>query len=246
MNANPSVAVEANVHNGISQESPHPKAGELSAINFRTLKLLPGMHIETQLLAQNSSNCRAQFLSAIHDKGVMLIPRSDTGVKSHMQMGKDYLIHGFTGQYDFSFVSNVIKVVETPLTYVMVSYPKNVLAKLVRRSIRIKTAIPALAIQEKNKQPSAVTVIDLSVAGAMIASPIFLGAVSDLLHIKFSVIFERNIVPLTFLATICHTRLFDDQKSYRIGLSFQNVSQNDKLVLHYLTAAAMEANEIAL
>jgi len=91
-----------------------------------------------------------------------------------------------------------------------------------------------------------VTVIDLSMAGAMIASPIAMGAVGDILHLKLSVNVENKTARLALDAAICHARPFDDGKGYRIGLSFQALDEDDKLILHYLTSSATADEEIML
>ncbi len=216
------------------------------AFSFRTLKLHPGMYLQTQLLFGNAPKSEAQFMAAIHGKCVMLIPRSESGTKSNMRAGEEYIVSGFTGQYDFSFISQVIQVVETSLTHVVVSYPNTINAKMVRRAIRIKTSLPALAIQKNNKSHANVTVIDLSMAGAMLASPIAMGSVGDILHLKLSVSVDNKTAHLALNAAICHSRPFDNSEGYRIGLSFQALDEDDKLILHYLTSSATADEEIML
>jgi len=215
---------------------------EIAEIPLKTLKLHPGMHLQTRGLQKNAPKHEAQFLAAIAGKSIMLVPRADA--KSPMEVGQDYTVTGFTGQYDFSFVSRVIQIFEVPCKYVLASYPETVKAKIVRRAVRIKTSLPALAIREGADGPAEVTIIDLSTAGAMIASPAAMGAIGDLIELKFSAAFENSTVDLGLRAAICHSKRFEDREGYRIGLSFQSVSKNDRLILHFLTSSAHDDGEI--
>ncbi len=209
----------------------------VSDISLKSLKLRPGMSLQVQRGGQDASR-EAQFLAAIDGKGVMVGPHSSAGATG-MKPGEDYVVRGFTGQYDFSFSGRVIQTFEEPFTYALLAYPGAVQARLVRRALRMKTSVPALATPE-GAPAATVTLIDVSVAGAMIKSPAQLGAVGAGLTLAFSVDVDKSRTNISLAASICHSNRCDSGDGYNIGLAFKSASANDKLVLHYLAQSSGE------
>lgn len=200
-------------------------------VSLKSLKLRPGMSLQVQRAGQDASR-EAQFLAAIDGKGVMVGPHTTAGATG-MKAGEDYVVRGFTGQYDFSFSGRVIQTFEEPFTYALLAYPSAVKGRLVRRAMRMKTSVPALATPE-NTPAAAVTLIDVSVAGAMIKSPAQLGAVGSSMTLAFSVDVDKTSANVSLAGSICHSNRCDSGEGYNIGLAFKSVAANDKLVLHYL------------
>jgi hypothetical protein len=207
----------------------------VSDISLKTMRLRPGMSLQVQRAGQDGSR-EAQFLAAIDGKGVMVGPHATAGATG-MKAGEDYLVRGFTGQYDFAFGARVIQTFEEPFIYALLAYPPAVQARLVRRAMRMKTSVPALATPE-GAPAATVTVIDLSVAGAMIKSPAVLGGVGAGLTLAFAVDVDKSRANLSLPTSICHSSRCDSGEGYNIGLAFKAVSTNDKLVLNYLMQSA--------
>ena len=84
----------------------------------------------------------------------------------------------------------------------------------------------------------AVTLIDVSTAGAMVRSATALAAVGAAVSLSFAVDFEGAPVQLVLSGTICHCNTASGQDGYFIGLAFKAVTQHDKLVLHYMTESS--------
>jgi hypothetical protein len=219
--------------------SNHSNA-DISEVDLQTLRLRPGIFLQTQHVAANSPKFESQFIAAIDGKGIMLAPFEVAGVKTGMKAGEEYLIRGFTGQHDFSFSSQVILIFELPFAYTLLAYPSTVKIKTVRKSMRMKTSLPATVSPRGQKTPVAATLIDLSVAGAMIKSPSSLSAVGSQVDLNFSVEFEGDVVDLVIVATICHGKQSDPEEGFMIGLSFKDMPRNDKLILHYFTQLLAE------
>lgn len=218
---------------------PNESAGaEVLQVSIRNLKLRPGMSLQVQRTQQGAAKQEAQFLAAIDGKGVMVGPHGGTAsAVAGMKAGEEYLVSGFTGQYDFSFASKVIQTFEEPFTYALFTYPPEVTARMVRRAMRMKTSLPGSA-GRPGAQAVGVTLIDVSVAGTMVKSPVALGAVNDVLNLNLVVDFEGSKVNLNLQSTVCHSNKADTGDGFNVGLLFKNLAQNDKLVLHYLTQSA--------
>ena len=216
---------------------PNESTSAVSDISLKSLKLRPGMSLQVQRSGQDASR-EAQFLAAIDGKGVMVGPHTSAGATG-MKAGEDYLVRGFTGQYDFAFSGRVIQTFEEPFTYALLAYPSAVQARLVRRAMRMKTSVPALATPE-GAAAASVTLIDVSVAGAMVKSPAQLGAVGAGVTLAFSVDIDKSRANLGLAASICHSNRCDSGEGYNVGLVFKSATANDKLVLHYLVQSGTD------
>ena len=150
-------------------------SGELLEVSLKTLRLRPGIVLNIQGMREGAPVIGAQFIAAIEGKGVMLTPSGMDGHKTEILIGEAYVIQGFTGQTDFSFTAPVLNVFKAPFVHALFAYPATVKAKEVRKSMRMKTALPATISPRGQENPLKVSIVDLSADGAMISSPSFLG-----------------------------------------------------------------------
>lgn len=209
-------------------------AAEVSQVSFESLKLRPGASLQIQHTDNGSPNGEVQLLAAVKGQNVMVAMKGESGVKTGLEAGKDYIIRGFSGQHDFSFSSHVTQIFKAPFPYAMLAYPGAVEARVVRKAIRAKTSLPATVSPHGKNLPLAVTLADLSVAGAMLDSSAPLGNPGELVNLAFAVDFEKSKIDLALLATIRYVNKSDVGSGYSIGVEFKDISQNDKLVLHYV------------
>ena len=202
--------------------------------SLKTLRLRPGLFLKIQRTGAGATVHEAQFIAAIEGKGVMLTPSGTDGHKMEITIGEVYLIQGFTGQTDFSFTAPVLNVFKAPFAHALFAYPATVKAKEVRKSMRIKTALPATISPRGQENPLEVSIVDISADGAMISSPSFLGGVGSLFDLIFPIEFDDVHTNLHIVAKLRH-RTSTDNEGGKIGLSFENLSWEHKLLLnHYL------------
>lgn len=212
----------------------------VTEVALRSLKLRPGVSLQTQGVTPGSPRLEAQFLAAIEGKGVMVGPHGGSpGAKSPLKAGDEYTVQGFTGQHDFSFKAQVIQTFEVPFVYALLVYPKVVQARLVRRSLRMKTSLPAKVSSPGGGAVSA-TLIDVSPFGAMVHVPTAVGAIGDQVNLAVGVDFEGEQVSLEIPAALCHSHKAEAGDGVHVGMSFKTVSQRDKLILHYLAQSSTE------
>lgn len=217
-------------------------APEVIRLPLKTLGLRTGMALQTRRLAEGASKKEAQFYGAIEGKGVMVGPLGPDGVKIELDEGDICVVRGFTGQYEFSFLSKVLQTFQKPFAYVLLAYPAQVDATLVRQSMRTKTSWPS-SVQVPPKNGGAdlglqeASLVDISMQGAMIKTQSALATVGDLVTLGLTVTFDNAPVKLQLAATICHNNRGANDVSYYIGLAFKNLTQHDKLVLHFATQA---------
>lgn len=220
-------------------DMPNDTIDTLAAnISFKELKLRPGTLLQVQQIAEgveSSSEIEAQFVTALPGKGVMIAPCENA---IELMVGEGYRVRGFTGQHDFSFSSCVLQNFKAPFPYALFVYPDCVLARLVRKAMRMKTHLPAQVRLSKGDHAMAVSLIDLSTAGAMITGSKAVGAPGDLLELDFSFALEGDQMSLLLSAKIAHSS--KDGDAHRAGLMFVDLARNDKMALQCYVASLAE------
>jgi hypothetical protein len=205
---------------------------------LKALGLRSGMALQTRRLVEGTSKKEAQFFGAIEGKGVMVGPQSADATQTGMEEGEVCVVRGFTGQYEFSFLSKVLQTFEKPFAYALLAYPAQVDARKVRQSMRTKVSWPTTA-RPATVAPDAsarlVELVDISTDGAMVGTTEPLGAIGELVELVMDVTVDGDPVQLRLHGKICHHNRPVGQDHFFAGLAFQGASQNDKLVLNYLT-----------
>lgn len=216
-------------------ETPQAKRLPLRSLGLRT-----GMALQTRRLVEGASKKESQFFGAIEGKGVMVGPLGTESDQTGLTAGEVCVVRGFTGQYEFSFLSKVLQTFETPFAYALLAYPAQVDAHLVRHSMRVRTSWPTtVLLTGKSGAPApeqlTVSLVDLSMAGAMIKATSSLAAIGETIALTLAVTFDGAPLQLGLSAAVCHNNKASSEEAFYIGLAFKNLTQQDKLVLHYLT-----------
>jgi hypothetical protein len=226
----------------MSQDDSAAPAPDVSRLPLKALGLRTGMALQTRRLVEGASKKEAQYYGAIEGKGVMVGPLGPDGVKTELLDGEICVVRGFTGQYEFSFLSKVLQIFQKPFAYALLAYPAMVDATLVRQSMRTKTSWPSTVhVPPKAGQtdagPQDATLVDISMQGAMIKTDSALATVGELVTLGIAVTFDNAPVQLNLAASICHNNRGTNDPAHYIGLAFKNLTQHDKLVLHFVTQA---------
>lgn len=217
---------------------------ELLETSLKALRLRPGIALEIQCRREGSPLIPAKFIAAIEGKGVMLTP-SGAGGAGELRPGDEYGIRGFTGQTDFVFLAPVLNVFTSPFAHALFAYPTTVRARQVRRAMRMKTTLPARISPRGQNAPHDVSIVDLSTDGALITAPGFLGSVGSLFDFAFPIRVDDVNTELNLVAKLRH-RTGTDTGDGRIGLSFENVSREHKLLLGVFVASITAASSFVI
>jgi len=221
---------------------PSPQAETVTQMPLKALGLRPGMALQTRRLVEGAIKRESQFFGAIESKGVMVGPQGSEGEDTGLAPGEVCIVRGFTGQYEFSFVSKVLQVFDSPFVYALLAYPSQTDVRTVRQSMRTKTSWPITA-QALPKHGVAIgelllgSLVDISPQGAMLCLPASLATVGDAVRIVIEALVENVPTRLTLSAVICHNNKSKTDETYFAGVAFRNLTQEDKLLLHYLTKA---------
>lgn len=222
--------------------SSNPASAEVSQVSLESLKLRPGTTLQLYQQAQSTPVCEVKLLGVVRGRSVMVGFKGDGGAKNAPVAGKEYVIRGFSGQHDFSFSSQAIQVFTTPVTYAMLAYPGTVGAREVRKMIRTKVSLRATASLHGKNIPHEVTLVDVNVAGAKMATLARIGPPGELVNLAFAVEIDKNKVDMELLSTIRYTTKSDSGgEGYSIGVEFKDLTRDNQLVLHYLASQGHES-----
>jgi c-di-GMP-binding flagellar brake protein YcgR len=213
-------------------------ADEVNRLSLRSLGLKPGMAMQTKRLVAGATKVESQYFGAIEGKGVMVGPLGSEGAKTELVEGEVCVVRGFTGQYEYSFLSKVLQTFEKPFAYALLAYPAKVDAKLVRQSMRTKCSWPStVAVLQPagDTQTTAVDLIDLSISGAMIKAANSVAAIGTQITLTMAIVVDKDSTDLQLKASVCHNNRATYEDAYFIGLAFKGLTAQDKLVLNYLT-----------
>ncbi|MGA8863657.1 MAG: PilZ domain-containing protein [Gallionella sp.] len=204
------------------------------AINFPTLKLKAGTWLNLRSQGVGVANCQVEYVAALHGRSILVAQPASTTSKRGLLVGDHYLVRGFNGTSEFTFTSEVSALQSEPFAYAHLTYPDLVEVLVVREALRVNVSIPVAAMPDGATKHIFGTVKNLSVIGAMIESAAPLGSEGDKIDIAFSANVEKREVDLKIPAVIRNVGKKDAGGVFRNGLEFQDVANQDKLVLYYL------------
>lgn len=204
-----------------------------SNIDFAALKLRPGSWLQLHNMNGAAQKSEIEFVSAVHGKS-LFVTMPDDIEDLRIQAGERYLVRGFNGTNDFSFISQVLEIQVKPFRHAHLTYPDSVESRVVREVLRLRASLPANIMLEDGNKQLAATVNDLSVAGSLIESAMPLGTVGDRIVIRIPTQFEARETELKIPAVIRHSAKWDSSNSHRSGVEFTDVTREDKLVLYFL------------
>ena len=106
-------------------------------MDLGSLGLQAGLMLKAQPLDERGAELDLQFLGILEGKGVLVEPLGVQALKLGLRSDAAFVVRGFTGRYDFSFATKVMRVFdfsfrEPPLAYALLAYPVHVDARLVR------------------------------------------------------------------------------------------------------------------
>lgn len=210
-------------------------------MKFDALRLYPGAAMQLQSMSEGARH-EVRFIGFIKDKSLLVTLPFKDGEAMWMQPGKTFVMRGFNGIYAYAFRAQVIRAHANPFTYVHFSWPREVECQLVRHSLRVAAALAANVSLPDNSSVD-VTMLDLSASGSMLDSLTELGAAGEHARIEFTVDFEGSTMSLNISVIICNIQQKEDGTGFRIGVGFENIAQNEALILHYyINSIALRSN----
>jgi len=208
--------------------------------SFTSLDLKPGMAMQTQRLIEGAPKQESQYFGVIAGQGVMVRPVGETTPRSLLSPGDICMVRGFSGRYEYSFLSEVLHIAQEPCTYAVLSHPPYVEARTVRQSLRAKGTWPTRVKPAGAARWNVVDMVDIGTGGAMVQSESLTVSVGALVDVQLELMVEHQALTLQLQAMVKHSSPSPLGKARFFGLEFMAPSTQDFLALYYVTQSATE------
>lgn len=228
----------------ITMQDPPDADATVTRLPLKSLKLRTGMALQTRRLVEGASKREAQYFGAIEGKGVMVGPLGAEGDQTGLEAGEVCVVRGFTGQYEFSFLSKVLQTFQQPFAYALLAYPAAVDATQVRQSQRTKVRWPARLrwplCDEPNAEGVEVELVDLSLHGAMVKLATHGPTVGANVLLTLRIRVDDRDLALELPARVCHLGTQATTPGLAcLGMAFAPLQDaHDKVLLSYATSGA--------
>ncbi len=205
-------------------------------LSFEAIKLMPDDTLQLQpLLEGQTERFTVRVIGVMKPKSVLVTAPMVDGKLIFVRDGQTYLIRAFSGLNVCAFKAKVLKAQLQPFPYLHLSYPDTVQAMRIRKAMRAPAGIiVAVHESEEGRQVGAGKLVDISVGGAKMHSPMKLGEKDQTLWLSFKVKLGDMEEYVKTPAIIRSLGEEDDEqgkpmKSY--GLQFGELNQAQRLII---------------
>lgn len=219
-------------------EKSHANQREAGGLTLEQIKLNIGDSIQLQFQSESDhSRSIVTLIGYLADQGVIVSTPMLNGRIMLVREGQIFIVRLFSGKSAYAFTAVTKRVTNNPFPHLHLSYPKEVRGLVVRGSSRARANIICHASVEGGSGFSCVA-RDISVGGSLIAAREKIAEMGQKLSLKMRV--KVNDTE-HMLALSCQVRSIntarpaaDEAPAILHGLSFENVSSQDALVISAL------------
>lgn len=249
--------VEVLLQKGLFRERVREKAGHVAArlddekpadagggyakpqeenLSFDAIKLMPGDALQLQpMLEGQTERFTVHVIGVMKPRSVLVTMPVVEGKLIFVRDGQTYLVRAFSGLNVCAFKARVLKSQLQPFPYLHLSYPDSVQAMRIRKAMRAPAGI-IVAVQqsEEGKQIGAGKLVDISVGGAKMFSPMQLGQKGDSLWLSFKVKLGDMEEYVKTPVVIRSVGEEDDEQGKRMkafGIQFGELGQSQRLII---------------
>lgn len=205
-------------------------------LSFEAIKLMPGDALQLQPLQEGQTErFSVNVIGVMKPKSLLVTAPSVEGKLIFVRDGQTYLVRAFSGLNVCAFKARILKSQLQPFPYLHLSYPDSVQAMRIRKAMRAPASI-IVAVQEneEGRQNGAGKIIDLSVGGARMYSPMKIGVKDQTIWLSFKVLLGDMEEYVKTPAVIRSIGEEDDEQGKRMnvfGLQFGELAQSQRLII---------------
>lgn len=205
-------------------------------LSFEAIKLMPGDALQLQSLVEGQTErLTVHVIGVMKPKSVLVTAPSVDGKLIFVRDGQTYLVRAFSGLNVCAFKCKVLKSQLQPFPYLHLSYPDSVQAMRIRKTMRAPASIIVAAHQsEEGRQIGAGKLVDISVGGAKMLSPMQLAHKGDSLWLSFKVRLGDMEEYVKTPVLIRSEGEEDDEQGKRMksfGVQFGELEQSQRLII---------------
>ncbi len=221
--------------NAATEPGGGPAKPQEETLSFDAIKLMPDDTLQLQpLLEGQTERYTVRVIGILKPKSVLVTAPMVDGKLIFIRDGQTFLIRAFSGLNVCAFKAKVLKAQLQPFPYLHLSYPDNVQAMRIRKAMRAPAnIIVAVHESEEGRQTGAAKMVDISVGGAKLFSPVMLGNKDQTLWLSFKVKLGDMEEYVKTPAIIRSLGQEDDQGKpmKTFGLQFGELSQSQRLII---------------
>jgi len=205
-------------------------------LSFDAVKLMPGDALQLQpLLDGQTERFSVNVIGVMKPRSLLVTAPMVDGKLIFVRDGQSYLVRAFSGLNVCAFKAKILKSQLQPFPYLHLSYPDSVQAMRIRKTMRAPASIiVAVHETEAGRQSGAGKIIDLSVGGARMYSPMKVGVKDQSIWLSFKVKLGDMEEYVKTPAIIRAVGEEDDEQGKRMhvfGLQFGELAQSQRLII---------------
>ena len=230
--------VRTGEHVNASDDAPPPPLPQPTeeTLSFDQVKLMPGDTLQLQSLLEGQSNrWMVRVIGIMPPVSVLVTSPVLDGKLIFVKDGQTFLIRAFSGLNVFAFKARILKAQLQPFPYLHLSYPDQVQAMRIRKAMRAPASIiVAVHENEAGKQTGAAKIVDISVGGAKLISPMAIGDKDQTVWLSFKVQLGdmEEYVKTPAIIRSCGKEDDEDGKPRNsFGVQFGNLATSQRLII---------------
>jgi hypothetical protein len=204
-----------------------------SQYQFGDMRLSVGDRLQLSPPARvGGDRCMVKLIGYVEKKLLIVYAPPSGKWRPTLIEGDQIAIRVFSGQTAFGFSAYVDNIIKQPFEYLHLSFPKNIVGKVIRKSRRVKTAIAATIAD--NPTPSIIS--NLSLSGAELRAKVNLGELGTAIRLSFSPEIYGIETPMSLHAVIRSLKQDHEgvEGAWRCGVEFQDLQPSDVAALQSL------------
>ncbi len=209
------------------------------SLPFEQIKLTPGDTLQIQSLIEGQTERHiVRAVGFLKPKSVLVTSPSVEGRVLFIREGQTFQVRAFSGLNVYAFKAQVLKSNSSPFPYLHLSYPAEVKAMRIRRTVRAPVKlIVAIYDQDGRKQIGAGRLVDLSVGGGRLQAYEKIDMQDKRVQIAFKAKLEGMEEVVNAPAFVRSVSAGEDEQGkavYLFGLEFRDLAQMDRLFIQNL------------
>jgi c-di-GMP-binding flagellar brake protein YcgR len=205
-------------------------------LSFDEVKLMPGDTLQLQpLLDGQVERYSVYVIGVMKSKSLLVSAPIVDGKLIFVRDGQTYMVRAFSGLNVCAFKARILKSQLQPFPYLHLSYPDSVQAMRIRKAMRAPASIiVAVSDSENGRQIGAGKLIDISVGGARMYSPMRIGYKDQTVWISFKVSLgdmEEYVKTPVVIRAVGEEDDEQGKKMNVFGLQFGELPQSHRLII---------------
>ncbi|WP_201345911.1 flagellar brake protein [Thiohalobacter sp. COW1] len=204
------------------------------------LKLGVGDVLQVQFVSQEQRKYAAKVIGYLPNASLVITtPRID-GKVMLVREGQPLVVRMLSGNTCYGFNSRIIHNSMRPYPHLHLAYPDELERIVVRKAVRVQTQLPVIVSHPAPEDPtqsldSRGTILDISTAGAFVASDSPLGGAGDLISMTARVPIagaEKYLKMPAIIRSAKAAETAEGSGRYQYGVEFQLIEHMDTILLH--------------